>query len=133
MKAIRDAIVAIFGASLAFVLIPEIVHPYSWTTGLVEAATLLIFLGPAAGCFWGIQWCRIMLGVVTSITAVLWTALPFVPVDYDRDRSDLLTWGYFEALLIVTAIMVWNVPGRCFDKNVRQATEPPTPNDRAAS
>ena len=105
MKALRLAFAAIFIASLAIGIVPGALHPYSWQVALFDWGVLIALIGPATGFLAGIRYLQVAFGGVCVLAALIWGALPFVPTDVDRERSELYVWAYYEALFIAGFVL----------------------------
>jgi hypothetical protein len=105
MKTLRLAFAATFIVSLAIGIVPGALHPYSWQVALFDWGVLIALIGPATGFLAGVRYFQIALGVVCVLAALIWGALPFMPTDIDRERSELYVWAYYEALFIAGFIL----------------------------
>lgn len=86
-------------------IVPEALHPFSWKTALLDWGVLIALIGPAVGFLAGVRPLQVALGVVCVLAALVWGAMPFIPTDIDRERSELYTWAYFEVLFIGGSIV----------------------------
>jgi len=126
MSIFRKTVIVLFVASVGFMIVPDLVHPYSFQLGLLDAVMLVALVGPAVGYFFGVPWCRFLLAIVTSVAASIVAYLPFIPVEYDRDNSDVYSWAYALLLLIVTACVAW-IPSKPSSTEGRNHSPEPTP------
>jgi hypothetical protein len=125
MKTLRLAFAATFAVSLAIGIVPGALHPFSWKIALLDWGVLIALIGPAVGLLAGVRSLRIAFGVVCVLAALMWGAMPFIPTDIDRERSELYIWAYYEALFIVGSIV-----GLSFSK--KEPNKIITDNDGAA-
>jgi peptidoglycan/LPS O-acetylase OafA/YrhL len=129
MKIARLTFIAIFVVSLAVGIVPGALHPFSWKIALIDWGVLIALLGPASGFFAGPRSLQIAFGVVCILAALAWGAVPFIPTDIDRERSELYIWAYYESLFVIGSI----VGLRSLKKEPNQSLDPTAPSRRGSS